>query len=257
MTEAAEAQLELYGLIGAAAYFLACVIVGGRLALLARRTGERPELLFGAAFLSGGAIGYPLLVASAQITANDPAAARPYFYAGTALAGVSAVLLVAFWRRVYQPGSTAARGAIYAFAVAIYASLAMIAVSAVPGASVTTTRWYLVNLACQGVPYALNAFSGGRLYGALRRRVPLGLEEPLVANRVALWALGAAAIAGQYVYVIARLVIAGPDAKVGAAGPDTIVISTLGLVCGVAMFLAFFPNASYRDWVERRAAARG
>ena len=71
--------MELFALVGLSAYCLVSLVVGIRLLLLARRTRELPELLIGLAFLTGGAIGYTILVASTQLLEKAPDLARTLY----------------------------------------------------------------------------------------------------------------------------------------------------------------------------------
>jgi hypothetical protein len=111
---------------------------------------------------------------------------------------------------------------------------------------------------------AVEAF---RYRGLLRRRVALGLAEPLVANRFLLWGLWAlCAVAMGLSDPVARV---WHRALTGTASvwhpeigrPIVVVVmamtSAVGVVGATCVFLTFFPTAGYRRWVARGAAAPG
>lgn len=97
-----------------------------------------------------------------------------------------------------------------------------------------------------GIAYAW-ATAESLLYRAqLVRRARLGLGDPVVANRLLLWATteaGAALI--SVLYATLRLVGLDDDGH-----GVTSIASLLVLLCAGSSWLAFFPPAAYRSWVE-------
>ena len=107
---------------------------------------------------------------------------------------------------------------------------------------------YLIALVLQAVPFALNAGSGFRHHGRLRRRIALGLADPVVANRIWLWAMTSAVVVLQYAYSIASAAFGfGTDPRSSGA-----VIGTLGLTLSVLLALAFLPPQRYLRWLAAR-----
>jgi hypothetical protein len=249
--------MELFGLIGVASYCIAASVVGIRLLLLARRTGQLPERLIGMGFLGGGCLGYTALVAASLMNQAQaaPSASSALFYAGWTGLVVASCCLIVFWERVYHRGLAAARAVIAVEVALLVGSLVGLFATYTPGADPATSSWYLLGLVAQGGAYALNAWSAGRTHRLLRRRLRLGLAEPVVVNRVLLWSAASCAITLQYFYSIARLALYG---KGTASGPETAVIACLGLAAAGTMVLAFLPPRSYLRRVERSSAgARG
>jgi hypothetical protein len=91
-----------------------------------------------------------------------------------------------------------------------------------------------------------------RQYGMAKRRMALGLADPLVANRFLLWGL------------VASFQVAIQAASLGLhvrgmgilADPLGLALVTAGsLLAAAMMWLAFLPPAAYRKFVERRARA--
>jgi hypothetical protein len=85
----------------------------------------------------------------------------------------------------------------------------------------------------------------------MRRRLALGLAEPLVANRFLLWGVGAAAAGiGTLVGLTAQLLTGIPPLRI----PWVMLSSScFGLTAAVALWLAFLPGRRYRRLVEGRA----
>jgi hypothetical protein len=85
----------------------------------------------------------------------------------------------------------------------------------------------------------------------LKRRVALGLADPVVVNRVRLWGVA---------MLISTLMCAAGTATQWAGVPilntegGGAALAGLGLVSGSALYLAFFPPPAYRRFVARRFA---
>jgi hypothetical protein len=86
----------------------------------------------------------------------------------------------------------------------------------------------------------------------MRRRVRLGLGDPVVANRFLLWGIGAGAAGlGSFIGVAGQL-------ATGAAGTQSswsmLSSSCHGLIAAIALWLAFVPPGFYRRFIEKRSA---
>jgi hypothetical protein len=87
----------------------------------------------------------------------------------------------------------------------------------------------------------------------MRRRLALGLADPLVTNRFALWGMGlGAGAAGTTIAFLGNLF----GARYGGSGlVFEALIAATGLVGAATLFLAFLPPARYQRWLLRRAGA--
>lgn len=120
--------------------------------------------------------------------------------------------------------------------------------------------WTGRTLALTGV-----AFESFRYYGLQRRRLRLGLAEPLVANRFLLWGIWATSAAINFIAdCVTRAVYAVaagttteviPEVMAPIANATLVITMVLGLVAAATLFLTFFPTTAYRRWIEARAAA--
>jgi hypothetical protein len=112
--------------------------------------------------------------------------------------------------------------------------------------------------AMRTAPMLWACFESLRYWRRMRRRAEVGLADPVVANRFALWAIWTGAFAGlPLAALVLRVVLpmTVPDAQDPAAA-DALITSTIGklrallavtgLVGVVALVLSFFPPAWYR-----------
>jgi hypothetical protein len=242
--------------IGIVSLMLAAL--GVRLLRLARRHRTRPELWLGMAFLC-----------AAGSTALIPLAAAAGLPTGTALAlgfavqgGLSAALaLVAvFTWRVFRPRSRLA-GALAPALIA--ANLAGGFAFWWSGTPLPTGPIGMCVLLVRNA-VLLWLFVESALYARrMQRRAPLGLADPVLANRFTLWAIwtGSLAVIPLFALVLrARGALVAPQPGEPLAAGLLAVFAVLGAggaVAVVACWLAFFPPATYCRWIASRAAASG
>ena len=102
------------------------------------------------------------------------------------------------------------------------------------------------------IPLAWGTYESLRYWELLRKRVKLGLADPLVADRMRLWSIAefSACVINVSTTVAAFF---GIDFAVATAG--AFVIAPLGLLAASSMWLAFIPPAAYLRRVISRAAA--
>ncbi len=215
------------------------------------RTGE--ERWIGIFFLASG-IGFGARVAAVSSTGISP------WLNGLGHAGLSlaCVALYRFTRRVFRPTSTAAR---WAEGCGILASLATF-VAVVVGDGLLAERSPSVIAAnfVRLCSYAWSFAEALRYWTLMRRRVGLGLADPLVANRFGLWSIWMAGLTSMLgIVLVLRLVgfVAGvTPAEVDEAMPQVLqilrgVLATTALVSGVAVWLTFFPPRFYARRLAR------
>jgi hypothetical protein len=82
----------------------------------------------------------------------------------------------------------------------------------------------------------------------LRRRIRLGLADPLVVNRIGLWGI-AAGIGSAGASAGFLVTFFGLEAR--STGVE-VLISVLGLAASAALWLSFLPPARYQGWVRSR-----
>jgi hypothetical protein len=107
-----------------------------------------------------------------------------------------------------------------------------------------------LDLAARGSGAAWMAIECFRFHAQLRRRARLGLAEPFVVHRVALWgtAIGASALA--YATSVVHRVLYGTGLR--EHGWALAIVSLLAIVTAVGIALAFFPPRAYLRFIDRR-----
>lgn len=246
-------MLDALLLLSTAAFICAGAVVGLRLLVLASRTRELSDLLVGFALFDLAAVAYPLILYASlgELVLTDAKLASALFLTALAL-GFAGV----FWftQRVFRPGEK------WAIALAA-AGLAMLGYGLAGGIGHFASAPDRASLAGGASPalwveaggvvvYTWTALEGFRCWIQARRRLRLGLADPLVVNRFLLWGvIGVASLLS--VAPSLALTLAGGDGTTSAAARLTTAIG--GLVAAIALQLAFLPPARYRAWVERTA----
>jgi hypothetical protein len=237
--------------------------VGGLLYTRGRRAGEWTQWLLGLHLILAMGVGYLLTCVGTVSVEYGVAMPKPVLFAilavGYCASSAGLTTTLHFTRRVFRPG----RGLPFAYALGSGAAIWLGWLGYVVSGDVAFGRfegrwfWLMTSgmLACN----VWVAFEPLRYYAQLRRRVRLGMSEPIVADRILLWGIGSVARA--------ILVLAGPLASrqlhgLGEAerllyGAAVLVLtSLLGGVTAGTYWLAFQPPHAYLRWVERRAARR-
>lgn len=228
--------------------------VGARLVLLARRTRQLPELLVGLALFLTGGCWSPFVAVGRQAAALPDAVRATLVCVGCICGVLGMVCLAVFVWRTYRPGDA------WAGAVAGVIALVLCAVFAAQSAGhgwvdfahTESGPWLLASWIGVGI-YCWANVEAWRHYGMQRRRAALGLADPVVTDRMRLWAFAmGAAVAGSLTLALCQLLgvpVAGTT--VGLA-----LTALVACVAGACLLLAFVPPAAYLRRVRAAAAAR-
>jgi hypothetical protein len=246
---------ELLALAAVLAFTVVSAVVGARLLLLARRTHQLPEFCVGLGLLTVGAIGYPLSIV-ARLGVGGAAVGGLTAISVTASATGSAAIYYFTW-------SVFRRGAVWAKLLCGAATVAMLAYAGdgvlrsftePPGWLGQVDAWFVLMQVATIFSYAWTAVEAFRYYRMLRRRLSLGLADPIVANRFFLWFLsGVFASAGSGVVTLLAAVGGQPyDSVAGRAA-----VGLGGLAASVVLALAFVPPRAYLRWVRGAAGTTG
>ena len=222
-----------------------------------RPGGGMPERLLGVHLIAAIGLG-SLLLGIASMSAYgasplSPAAFEALVVAGNVatLAGLSAALW--FNAVVFHAGQRRAAALAATSIAAMCAAFLYYAVAGgtrSPEALFGRSYWPLVAvMAACDVWLARDALSWRR---QLLRRLALGLAEPMVAERMRLWAVASLSRLG--LVLMAPIVSAWTDldTRRGAA-PWLLILSALLILSScVSLWLMLVPSARYRRWVEAR-----
>ncbi len=233
-------------LFATAASITASLVIGIRLLRLALRTRELPETMIGSSFILAGVVGYVLMVVgNPQGGALTAEQSLQVTMLGYGLIGCGVCFLYVFIWRTFRPTSRVAG------TLAIVAGIAVL----------LTTRATIDREAADTVPYfvgifvrlasgAWGAFESLQWWSRMRKRLAIGLGDPVVTNRFLLWGL-----ANVTTFVIFASTIAMPRTTEDPSLSSNlmIVISLLTIVAAAVQWLAFFPTQRYRRWVRGSA----
>jgi len=216
------------------------------------RTGEFPEAAIGVHMLVL-MLGYGVEFAGIEAAAAlGPWAVVLRAFGNFCYAVAILVYLLFVWR-VFRPGRRAA-----AWVVAI-CSLALVVGF---GGELLTSRfdfgserfaapWFWIAFVPRLVCMAWATGESLREHSLARRRMRLGLSDPVVANRFLLWGLASLAEFGIYGVVMVSILRGVPADFLN--GTAALVVSAMGLGAAITISLAFLPPPAYRRWLVSRS----
>jgi len=233
--------------VGLGAFLLANLVVGSRLLWQARRSRELPELCIGLAFLLAGCLGYVLNFLSFHLAAALGCWAIPLAALGQANLNFGTAALWIFTWRVFRPAQSWARILVAAALAATLISYVGLGVATGFTARAYQAGWFWLGFCVRWLSFLWTSAESLLYHRRMKRRLALGLAEPLVTNRLLLWGLASAAIALSFAVNLVNLLVGGAP-----FGPvPTLFMSGFGLTTAVLIWLAFFPPARYRERIQR------
>lgn len=235
--------------VGFLAFFFVALAVGIRLLWLAHRTRELPELCIGIGVLGIGPVGFGAAVAALQLEAGAPGAAAGLAAVGLLGNAAGVCFKVVFNWRVYHADNTGLRWLVVAGVLTYGVIFVVNAVRGFP-AQPPVDVYYYARILPQVAALLWGAFEALRYWGLMRRRLRIGLADPVVTNRLLLWGIGAfSAGFGTLVGVVAQVFLGVSSAETPWVMASS---SAHGFVAAVAMGLAFVPPRAYTRWVAAR-----
>jgi len=241
--------------IAGSLYLLTIAVVGFRLVHLAYKSRGLPELLLGAGMILGGVFGGPLEGAGVSATPElGPTIAGRMILVGKILSVVGVTSHTCFIWRVFRPQT---RWAMALVAVIVGLLLAGFVGYWINGTYVTgeiSLLWFWVNLLAQlGVSLWL-VVEGYTYYRQMKRRLALGLADPVLCNRFLLWSLAGVATIVVLLTSIPPTFL-DPDKYALLLTTDLFVFSASGVIVSILYFLTFFPPAAYRRLLQASTEA--
>jgi hypothetical protein len=237
--------------IGGGAFVLASLAVSVHLLLLARRTRELPELLVGLNLALTGVLGYPIAT-YARVT-SDASLQTGLFVLHGVMSIVGHGSVVLFNWRVFRADERWARSVAFGYVGLLLVLFAW--QTAAPGwpayGRSTAGPWRALPF---GTLFVLGwAGVESLLYHAkLRRRLSLGLADPVTTDRLRLWSVSMLSAFAISLTSLVLRELGFPLTPVLSA----VVVGPLGLLAAASMWLAFLPPRRYLRWVATRTAAQ-
>jgi hypothetical protein len=229
---------------------LVYLVAGLRLARLGSRTGERAEWLLAGVFLSN-AVSYFLY--EIAVIWGQESLWIPLNFAGRVAYLPAAVLLAAFTRDVFRRDSAWAAWLPYGTAALLITGVGISVLHGDWEGYSIDKPWFWPEWIGYTLPFVWAGIEAYSEYRRARRRVDIGLCEPLLCNRFLLWSIFAA------LQVSVSLVILPQYATFEAEGVFTqlwdLLTGALEILSVATIWLTFFGPAIYRHWIERTALA--
>jgi hypothetical protein len=249
--------VEALRLVGILVFLLTSFAVGVRLLALATRTRQVPELLLGLTLFASGALGGIFYFVGTSY-AEQLGVAGPWVRGGGRLfLSAGSLALWAFTWQVFRPDRRWAAVLVGVAGSAI--AVGFVGEGLVSGFSGGSfdTLWAWLGFLARALAYLWASIESRRYFLLLRRRLRIGLGDPLVVNRFKLWGISVSAALGIYGVALANLVgDTVPDLAGGVFEPTwALLTSALGLVSGVCVWLAFLPPDRYRRWIASHSTS--
>jgi hypothetical protein len=246
--------MEANAYVGEAIAGLVYLFVGVRLYRLSRCTGHLPEALIAASFLLW-MLSYAIYDIPYAFVESEELVPAVYSYGSLVALASGYVVFSFFIRAVFRPGAHWAMGLVAAIAVGNLAGVVGMAWAGDwEGTNPLANPWYWLEFFGSFAPCAWMGAEGFAQYFKTRRRLKLGLCEPMTCNRFLLWGIAGA------LWMILEAIVTMNDLVYAFAGYWS---ELLGL--GTALFevvpvaiiwLVFFPPAFYRRWVDGGRSTR-
>lgn len=245
----------ILGLASLVVFVLASLIVGGRVLLLARRTGGLPEWTLGLSLVSAGAFGTAFAILPFFAPDAAPRLLHVTDQAGLLMNHLGFGLLFYFVWSVFRRGevwATAFFGALMAaLGAGLLGSMLTLEVGEhTVGETISLDLWDWLSLAVRTVGYAWAAVESFLYYSKLRRRVGLGLADPAVARRFLHWGVSLSAVLGIWLTIILDRLTPRRTADW-----TELVSALLGFVVAAGLWKAFFSQAPEPEPHEATAGA--
>ena len=239
--------------VGSLVSLVASLVLGIRLLRLAARTRGLPELAMGSGFLLGGFLGFLFILIGNPAAGQNLSVpvAELLFRLGVTLLGVGVSCTYVFVWQTFHPGSATVRTLALIAIACILGSLQAVWTDAIETALVSPVHLFGEAVRLMGMIWG--CVEALRYHAAMRRRLALGLADPVVTNRFLLWgiAMGAGVITALTGLLMTLYGMVSPEAW------PYLVLGIFATISPAAQWLAFFPPRSYCGWVRGDAAAVG
>lgn len=241
-------------LISTAVFSVFSIVVGIRLIVLSRRTQQVPERSLGLGLIGVAGLGYGILIFAMVGKRAAGGADAPEFYTwliglGWVFHNLGVVFLLDFVQKVFRPEESWAQSLKYVLIIVLWGGW----IADVFDGGLTAGRpgvYYWISFAVIGTYPLWTTIEAFRYWGQMRKRVLLGLADPLVANRFLLWTI-ASIFSLASIWTVQIPAFLGYE-RMSAAAEQ---ISSITLLCtaafGIATIcayaLAFFPPQWYKN----------
>ena len=236
-------------------YLLTITVVGIRLLRLAHRNKGLPELLLGLSLLIGGTFGAPLEAGGlAMTTTAEPQLVGMMLLVGKLCGLVALVCQGVFIWKAFRPDAFWAPVIV---GVCFTMSAAAVVGFWLHGTFATAQVpifWFWIELAGRTGGSVWLVFEAVRYYRLMRKRMHLGLADPVLSNRFLLWAIAGGC--GISMMLSAVPPVLYPSTTHWLMPWDLALFSACGIGFCIAYSLVFFPTQRYMRWITGDVEAR-
>jgi hypothetical protein len=231
------------------------LVVGIRLLVRSLRGGGVPERLLGMMLILTVGVGYPAMIGADR---SEGDVARALFLIANLSINLGFAFLFVFTWRVFRVGSGWALALVVVGAASLAANLAFHFVALQARSEVAMGSEVPLESALQAGPVAIGygwaALESLRYYAMMRRRVRVGLADPVVCNRFLLWGLMSAC---AFIGVVFNFYAIIQQVNVFETPWVLLGSSATGLGQAGLMLFAFIPPRAYLRWIAGTAPTEG
>jgi hypothetical protein len=232
-------------------YALFTGITGTRLLMLAARTRALPEATLGFSYIVGGMLGWAALLFGGGIIDRAPTLGFALNAMGLFCFSTGSLSLGLFCWRVFSPANAWTR----AFFFVLLAMLVVDFVHNIVFLGIpfppTSSIWYYPGMIARTAIVEWRPLVALPYYFRLRRRLLLGLADPVATNRVFLWGVAGAITGAMSLFVVA---VTLADLWVTPARAPIAIVTVLSATTDAMLgWLAFVPPKRYVEWVKARS----
>jgi len=229
------------------------IFVGARLLYAAARTRRPPEVAMGIyqALVVGAIVIYAVLRARAATTA-DWMQFFGWVVVANGMIALGVVALAVGIRRIYRVSDAWAAPLCMGLSTWVLVGWIWTSLGDALPTTVAPTWQNACFVAARSSVYMWGAVESVRFHRMMRRRVALGLADPVVAHQVLMWGLFSLCMGTLAVASLAAGVILGDAYPTSTLA--LLITPTVSLAASICLWLGFFPPAFYRRLVGGLAA---
>ncbi|HXK26047.1 MAG TPA: hypothetical protein VMS55_25495 [Myxococcota bacterium] len=243
--------MQSIALLGFGLHTIVSLVVGLRLAAIARRTRRFPELALSLTTLLGTVIGYPLALLAIGLERGGLPGVAPLFFLAASVMMTGVSMNYFFTWRVFRPDEPWAVVlcglGVWMLAAPIGAVAVHIGFHGIDAGIQSSFVWVALAVGAALGGYAWTAFESFRYYLSSRRRLRLGLIEASVSNRFLLWSLASSGFLA--IVITAGITVLLGQNPLQSAG-FSLAVGVLGLVNSACNVLCFMPPRWYLNWLS-------
>jgi len=237
--------------VGLVVFWIATTSIGVRLLRLWLKTRLVPELTIGMSYFASGTLGWTLVLVGSSPAFRFSPVGLALRTMGVFCMSLGSLALAAGTWRVFRPEMRALAVPLALLAAVLIADFVRNALLRGTPFVRADDPWYWPGALGRSLPIWWSTYETFRYHALLRRRLRLGLIEPVLLNKLFLWGVSGACGTSMAILAVAGTVF---DFDYRHAQSTLMIYGVLGAIGAAAIWLAFFPPERYVKYVAARAA---